>query len=99
MLFYVSCCGEDSCLNRSKKITRHLQRHDIENCYLNPKIMFLHLFPGYIDKDDFTELCLDVLQNCDKLIVVGNRALANKTELEFAELVGMEVIFIESPNT
>ena len=42
------------------------------------------------------ELCLDILSSCDKLIVASNISKGVAKEIDFANLVGMEVEFLEN---
>ena len=58
-------------LERAKKITHDLQVKDLANCYICPLLTFSHLEYGEIGYDAEMELCLDVLQNCYKLIVAS----------------------------
>lgn len=98
MLFYV-LYGQSTDLKDTKRIMRQLQKNDLTNCYISPSNMFNHLFPCYVEKKDLIELRLDVLQNCDKLIVIGKCSAENNPEIAFAKLVGMEVEFIEPSNS
>lgn len=43
------------------------------------------------------ELCLDILSNCDKLIVASGflDSVGVQKEIDFANLVGMEVEYLE----
>lgn len=43
------------------------------------------------------ELCLDILSACDKLIVASDfiESKGVKKEIDFANLVGMEVVYLE----
>ena len=41
------------------------------------------------------ELCLDILSNCDKLIVASEISKGVAREVDFANLVGMEVEWLE----
>jgi hypothetical protein len=97
MIFYVTCRygGDKNNIEKAKEITRILQKEDMANCYVNPLIFLSHLDFDSFDKDDLMELRLDVLQNCDKLIVVGDMSASVKTEVDFAKLVKMEVMRID----
>ena len=41
------------------------------------------------------DLCIDILSSCDKLIVASDISKGVKREIEFANLVGMEVEYLE----
>ena len=65
---------------------------DLANCYICPLLTFSHLKYGEIGYENELELCLDILQNCDKLIVASEISKGVQTEIDFANLVKMEVM-------
>jgi hypothetical protein len=62
-------------------------------------LTFSHLEYGELGFDDELELCLDILQNCDKLIVASEISKGVQTEIDFAKLVKMEVLRLEEDGT
>lgn len=72
---------------------------DLANCYICPLLTFSHLKYGEIGFDDELELCLDILQNCDKLIVASEISKGVQMEIDFAKLVKMEVLRLEEDGT
>lgn len=98
MLIYVAhkYGGNLQNMERAKKITHDLQVNDLENSYVCPLLLFSHLRYGEIGYDAEMELCLDILQNCDKLIVASDLSKGVCKEIDFANLVGMEVEFLEN---
>ena len=84
-------------LERAKKITRNLQVKDLENCYICPLLTFSHLGYGEIGYEEEMQLCEDLLVLCDKLIVASDFLASKgvKKEIDFANLVGMEVEYLE----
>lgn len=84
-------------LERAKKITHDLQIADLENTYICPLLVFSHLEYGEIGYEAEIEACLDILSVCDKLIVASDFLTSKgvQKELDFANLVGMEVQFLE----
>ena len=82
---------------RAKKITHDLQVADLENTYICPLVAFSHLQYGEIGYDAEMENCLDLLSVADKLIVASDFLTSKgvQKELDFANLVGMEVQFLE----
>lgn len=82
-------------MERAKQITHDLQVNDLENSYICPLLLFSHLRYGEIGYDAEMELCLDILQNCDKLIVASEISKGVEKEIDFANLVNMEVEFLE----
>lgn len=94
ILIYVShCyCGDPANMERAKKITHDLQVNDQENCYICPLIAFLHLGYNEIGHDEEMALCIDLLSVSDILIVASDVSDGVKEEIDFARMVGMEVI-------
>jgi hypothetical protein len=86
MIFYVSCEQNE------KEVTRNLQKNDMANFYVNPLIFLSHLDFSEFDEADLLELRLDILQNCDKLIVSGEISEDMQDEIDFAKIVKMEVM-------
>lgn len=97
MLIYVAHAhqGKPENIERARKITHDLQIADLENTYVCPLLMFSHLRYGEIGYDAEMELCLDILSNCDKLIVASEITNGVRRELNFAKLVRMEVVKFE----
>ena len=97
MIYYVGHCfgGDKENIERAKKITHDLQVKDLANCYICPLLTFSHLEYGEIGYDDEMELCLDILQSCDKLIVASEISKGVQMEIDFAKLVKMEVMRLD----
>ena len=94
MLVYVAhrYGGDPANIVRAKKITHDLQVADLDNCYICPLLTFSHLKYGGIGYEQEMEICLDLLSVCDCLIVASDISDGVKKEIDFARLVGMEVI-------
>ena len=97
MIYYVSHAyvGDPENLEKAKKITHDLQVNDLENCYICPLNAFSHLGYKEIGYEQEMALCLDILSVSDILIVASEISEGVKREIEFAELVGMEVKYLE----
>lgn len=97
MLIYVAHCfnGKQENLDRAKKITHDLQVSDFENAYICPLLTFSYLQYGEVGYDVEMDLCIDVLSSCDKLIVASDLSKGVCREIDFANLVGMEVEYLE----
>lgn len=93
-VIYVShkFCGNPANMERAKKITHDLQVNDPENCYICPLMAFSHLGYNEIGHDEEMELCIDLLSVSDVLIVASDVSKGVQKEIDFARLVGMEVI-------
>lgn len=97
MIVYVSHIfqGKQENIERAKKITHDLQVADLENTYICPLLTFSHLQYGEIGYDAEIESCLDLLSVCDKLIVASDISKGVAKEIDFANLVNMEVEYLE----
>lgn len=97
MIVYVAHIFQDKAenLEKAKQITRELQLKDLNNTYLCPLLAFSHLKYGEIGYDAEMELCIDLLSNCDKLIVASKISKGVAREIDFANLVGMEIEYLE----
>ena len=84
--------GDPANIERSKKITHDLQVADLENCYIGPLLAVSHLDYGEIGYDEELELCIDILSVADVLIVASEPSDGVQKEIDFAKMVGMEVI-------
>ena len=94
MLIYIShrYQGKPENMERAKKITHDLQVNDPENCYICPLIAFSHLGYNEIGYDEEMEICIDLLSVSDVLIVASDISEGVQKEIDFARLVGMEVV-------
>ena len=84
--------GDTANIERAKKITHDLQVADLDNCYICPLLAFSHLDYGEIGYEQEMEICLDLLSVCDVLIVASDVSDGVQKEIDFAKMVGMEVI-------
>ena len=84
--------GDRANIERAKKITRDLQVNDTENCYICPLMAFSHLVYNEIGRDEEMALCIDLLSVSDVLIVASDISEGVQEEIDFARMVGMEVI-------
>ena len=93
-LYYVAhrFGGDPANIERAKKITHDLQVADLDNCYICPLLAFSHLDYGEIGCEQEMEICLDLLSVCDYLIVASDVSDGVQKEIDFARMVGMEVI-------
>jgi hypothetical protein len=82
-------------VRKAAKITHDLQVKDLANCYVCPLLTFSHLGYGEIGFDNEMELCYDLLQNCDKMIVASDISKGVQAEIDFAKLIKLEVVTLE----
>ena len=97
MLLYIShkYGGDPTNIERAKKITHDLQVDDPENCYICPLTAFSHLGYNEMGYDEEMELCIDLLSVSDALIIASDISNGVQKEIDFAKMVGMEVIDLE----
>ena len=79
-------------MERAKKITHDLQVNDPENCYICPLMAFSHLGYNEMGYDYEMALCIDLLSVSDVLIVASDVSDGVQKEIDFAKMVGMDVI-------
>lgn len=84
--------GDPANMERAKKITHDLQIENPTHCFICPLLAFSHLQYGEIGYDEEIELCLDLLSLCDTLIVASESSKGVQKEIDFARMVGMEVV-------
>ena len=79
-------------MERVKKIAHDLQLKNPAHCVVCPLLNFSFLDYGKIGYEQEMEICLDLLSVCDCLIVASDISEGVQKEIDFARLVGMEVI-------
>jgi hypothetical protein len=87
--------GDPQNVEIAQKITHDLQVNDLENCYICPLTAFSYMRYNEIGFDEEMELCIDLLSICDGLIVASDVSKGVQKEIDFANLVGMEVEYYE----
>ena len=97
MLIYIAhCFGNDkNNIEKAKKITHDLQVKDLDNTYICPILALSHLDYGELGFEEEMNLCIDILTGADKLIVASDLSKGVAREIDFANLVGMEVFKLE----
>lgn len=84
--------GNQANMERVKKIAHDLQMENPNHCIVCPLLNFSFLDYGEIGHDQELEICLDLLSVCDYLIVASDVSHGVQKEIDFAHMVGMEVI-------
>lgn len=94
MLLYLShkYQGDKANMERVRKIAHDLQMENPTHCVVCPLLNFSFLDYGEIGYDEELELCLDILSVADVLIVASDISPGVQKEIDFARMVGMEVI-------
>ena len=68
---------------------------DLENTYICPLLALSHLEYNEVGYNEEMNLCIDLLSISDKMIVASDISKGVSSEIEFANLVGMEVEYLE----
>ena len=84
--------GDQNNMERVKKIAHDLQTENPNHCIVCPLLNFSFLDYGEIGYEQEMEICLDLLSVCDCLIVASDVSKGVQKEIDFAKMVGMEVI-------
>ena len=87
--------GDKKNIEKVGEIARKLQIEHPENSYFSPLHNFSFLDYEDIDYEQMLEICLDWLNECDRLIVASDLSKGVCKEIDFANLVGMEVEYLE----
>lgn len=72
---------------------------DLENTYICPLLSLSHLRYGELGYEEEMELCIDLLSECERLIVASEISKGVQLEINFAKLVKMEVLRLEEDGT
>ena len=84
--------GNQANIERAKKIAHDLQIDNPNHCVVCPLLNFSCLDYGEIGYEQEMEICLDLLSVCDVLIVASDISGGVQKEIDFARMVGMEVV-------
>ena len=84
--------GDKRNLDRAKRIAHDLQMENPTHCVVCPLLNFSCLDYGEIGYEQELEICLDLLSVCDYLIVASDVSKGVQKEIDFAKMVGMEVV-------
>ena len=84
--------GDKANMERAKKIAHDLQIENPTHCVVCPLLNFSFLDYDEIGYEQEMEICLDLLSVCDVLLVASDVSNGVQKEIDFAKMVGMEVI-------
>lgn len=90
-VFVAHAQTEDSSL-RASKIVLQLQYENPTHCFIPASIAFEHLYNGYFSQDDILNIELDLLMNCEKMLIVSDISLIMQRQIDYCQMVGMEVV-------
>ena len=92
MTVFVAHCQNEESTIRSQKIVLQLQMENPTHCFIPAAIAFEHLYNGDFSQDDIFDVEAVLLMNCDQLLIVSKISPIIQREIDFARMVGMEVI-------
>ena len=90
-VFVAHAQTEDSAI-RASKIVLQLQYENPTHCFVPAAIAFEHLYNGDFSQDDILNIELDLLMNCDQMLIVSDISPIMQREIDYCKMVGMEVI-------
>ena len=94
MTVFVAHCQNEESTIRSQKIVLQLQMENPTHCFIPAAIAFEHLYNGDFSQDDFFDLELDLLMNCDQLLIVSKNSPIMRRQIDYCRMVGMEVVYL-----
>jgi hypothetical protein len=77
---------------RESKIILQLQYENPTHCFVPAAIAFEHLYDGAFSDDEIFDIELDLLMNCDQMLIVSDISPIMRRQIEYCQRVGMEVI-------
>ena len=92
-VFVAHCQTEDSSL-RASKIVLQLQYENPTHCFIPATIAFEHLYNGDFSEEDAYNIELDLLMNCDQMLIVSDISPIMRRQIDCCRMVGMEVVDI-----
>ena len=92
MTVFVAHCQSEESTIRSQKIVLQLQMENPTHCFIPAAIAFEHLYNGDFSQDEIFDIECDLLCNCDQMLIVSDISPIIQREIDFARMVGMEVI-------
>ena len=77
---------------RLSKIILQLQYENPTHCFIPAAIAFEHLYNGDFSQDEILDIELDLLMNCDQMLIVSDISPIMRRQIEYCQRVGMEVV-------
>jgi hypothetical protein len=96
MLVYVAhvYSNDESNIAKAAKITHDLQMADPDNTYICPLLAFSHLKYGELGEENDMRICLDLLSECDKMIVASKVSKGVRQEISHCDVWGIPVRYL-----
>ena len=92
MTVFVAHFQNEESTIRSQKIVLQLQYENPTHCFIPAAIAFEHLYNGDFSQNDIFNIEADLLMNCDQMLIVSDISPIMQRQIDFARMVGMEVI-------
>ena len=90
-VFVAHAQTEDSSL-RSQEIVLKLQYENPTHCFVPASVAFEHLYNSDFSQDDIFDIELDLLMNCDQMLIVSDISPIMRRQIDYCRMVGMEVV-------
>lgn len=90
--------GDRANIERCGQILKEHQAAFPENCYISPLHNWSYLPYDIIDKQIFMEICYDLLEVCDEVLVLSAESEGVKNEIEMATLLHIPVVYYNEIN-
>ena len=92
MTVFVAHCQNEESTTRSQKIVLQLQYENPAHCFIPAAITFEHLYNGDFTEEDAYNIELDLLMNCDQMLIVSDISPIMQRQIDYCRMVGMEVV-------
>ena len=92
MTVFVAHAQTENSSLRASKIVLQLQYENPTHCFIPAAIAFEHLYNGDFSQDDIFDIELDLLMNCDQMLIVSDISPIMRRQIEYCQRVGMEVV-------
>jgi hypothetical protein len=80
-------------IEKAKKIVHDLQVNDPSNLYITPLLALSHIASGELGYEKEMELCLTLLDRCDRMIVASEISRGVQIEIDYCKEWGIPVEF------
>ena len=92
MTVFVAHAQTEESTIRSQKIVLQLQYENPTHCFIPAAIAFEHLYNSDFSAEDAYNIELDLLMNCDQMLIASDISPIMQRQIDYCRMVGMEVI-------
>ncbi len=91
MTIFVVCRN----LSKSRQVVARIQQKYPNECFIPARNAFSHLYNGKFSDAEISEIEIDLLSNCDEMLICGDVDDVIRKEIDFCKKVDIEVRYIE----